>query len=338
MMGGEQMYLAGDIGATKTVLALLTATAGVRQPVATHTYLSADFPSLEAILGVFLSGRSSLVQRATFGVAGPVIDRRVQITNRLWGVDARSVQEHLGGAPVHLLNDLEALGHGVPHLIASDLATLNVGNTRAQAAIGIVAPGTGMGEGFLVWDGSAYRPCVSEGGHCDFAPNNEVELALLGYLMAKFGHVSIERVCSGLGLPNIYAFLRDTGREHAPEWLEAELEQVADATPIIVVAAQDAQRACAIATRTLDIFVDVLAAEAGSFAVRLLALGGVFLGGGIPPRILARLQQPRFMATFLAKGRLQPVLRDVPVHVILNSGAGLLGASQHVLSDTALYT
>lgn len=331
-MSGAVCCLAGDIGATKTVLALVTTAGGVRQPVLTRTFQSADYPSLEVILDEFLGGSSAVVQRATFGVAGPVIDQRVQITNRLWGVDARSVAAHLGDLPVHLLNDLEALGHSVPQLQEQDLVMLNAGQRDARGAIGIVAPGTGMGEGFLVWDGKGYRPCVSEGGHSDFAPNNEVELDLLRYLMARFGHVSVERVCSGLGMPNIYAFLRDTGREIAPEWLEEELDAACDATPVIVGAALSDARACSIAKRTLGIFVDVLAAEAGSFAVRLLATGGIYFGGGIPPRILALLREPRFMSVFLAKGRLRSVLDAVPVFVINNSGAGLLGASQHVLS------
>lgn len=331
MRSGVACCLAGDIGATNTVLALVTAAGGVRQPILTRTFQSADYPSLEVILDEFLGGSSAVVQLATFGVAGPVIDQRVQITNRLWGVDARSVAAHLGGLPVHLLNDLEALGHSVPQLQAQDLVVLNAGQRDERGAIGIVAPGTGMGEGFLVWDGKGYRPCVSEGGHSDFAPNNEVELELLRYLMARFGHVSVERVCSGLGLPNIYAFLRDTGREIAPEWLEAELDAANDATPVIVGAALSDARACPIAKRTLDIFVDVLAAEAGSFAVRLLATGGIYFGGGIPPRILALLREPRFMSVFLAKGRLRSVLDAVPVFVINNSGAGLLGASHHVL-------
>lgn len=331
MRSGVACCLAGDIGATNTVLALVTAAGGVRQPILLRTFLSADYPSLEVILDEFLGGSSAVVQRATFGVAGPVIDQRVQITNRLWGVDARSVAAHLGGLPVHLLNDLEALGHSVPQLQVQDLVVLNAGKRDERGAIGIVAPGTGMGEGFLVWDGKGYRPCVSEGGHSDFAPNNEVELELLRYLMARFGHVSVERVCSGLGLPNIYAFLRDTGREIAPEWLEAELDAANDATPVIVGAALSGARACSIAKRTLDIFVDVLAAEAGSFAVRLLATGGIYFGGGIPPRILVLLREPRFMSVFLAKGRLRSVLDAVPVFVINNSGAGLLGASQHVL-------
>lgn len=331
MRSGVACCLAGDIGATNTVLALVTAAGGVRQPILLRTFQSADYPSLEVILDEFLGGSSAVVQRATFGVAGPVIDQRVQITNRLWGVDARSVAAHLGGLPVHLLNDLEALGHSVPQLQVQDLVVLNAGKRDERGAIGIVAPGTGMGEGFLVWDGKGYRPCVSEGGHSDFAPNNEVELELLRYLMARFGHVSVERVCSGLGLPNIYAFLRDTGREIAPEWLEAELDAANDATPVIVGAALSDARACSIAKRTLDIFVDVLAAEAGSFAVRLLATGGIYFGGGIPPRILVLLREPRFMSVFLAKGRLRSVLDAVPVFVINNSGAGLLGASQHVL-------
>ncbi len=331
-MSGAACFLAGDIGATKTVLALVTAAGGARRPVLTRTFLSADYPSLEVIIGEFLAGSSATVERATFGVAGPVIDQRVQITNRLWGVDGRSVGAHLGGVPVHLLNDLEALGHSVLQLQEQDLVMLNAGLRDPHGTIGIVAPGTGMGEGFLVWDGKGHRPCVSEGGHCDFAPNNDVELALLGYLMARFGHVSVERVCSGLGLPNIYAFLRDTSRESAPEWLEKELDTAADATPVIVGAALDDARACSIAKRTLGIFVDVLAAEAGSFAVRLLATGGMYLGGGIPPRILGMMRDPRFMSVFLAKGRLRPVLTGVPVFVINNRDAGLLGASQHVLT------
>jgi glucokinase len=193
-------------------------------------------------------------------------------------------------------------------------------------AIAIVAPGTGLGEAYLVWDGSHYRACASEGGHADFAPNNQLEIDLLCYLQDRFGHVSYERVCSGQGIANIYAFLRHSGYEE-PTWLAKRLAAVDDPTPVIVNAALGAREPCRICDTALDVFASILGAETGNLALKVLSTGGVYLGGGIPPRILPVLKQDGFMKAFRHKGRLSGLLTRVPVHVILNPKTALLGAA-----------
>ncbi len=195
----------------------------------------------------------------------------------------------------------------------------------------VIAPGTGLGEAFLTWGGSRYRAHASEGGHADFAPNTPLEIELLRYLQLRFKHVSNERVCSGLGLPNIYAYLKDSGHAPEPDWLAEQLAATTDPTPIIVTAALDDERPCELCTATLNAFVSILGAEAGNMVLRVLATGGAYLGGGIPPRILPALQQEGFMQAFLHKGRMVHLMARVPVHVILNPKAALLGAACHGL-------
>jgi glucokinase len=197
--------------------------------------------------------------------------------------------------------------------------------------IGVIAPGTGLGEGYLTWnaDRNTYTAHPSEGGHTDFAPTTPTELALLTYLQPKFGHVSYERVCSGSGIPNLYEFLRDTGRYPEPDWLKEALTAATDPTPVIMRAATDElpENRAEIATAALDLFVSIMAGEASNLALKLMATGGIFLGGGIPPRILAQLHLPTFMETFTSKGRFTELLSHVPVHVINNPDVALLGAS-----------
>jgi glucokinase len=235
---------------------------------------------------------------------------------------------------VLLLNDLESIANAVPLLQPDDLHTLHAGQAVAGGAIAVVAPGTGLGEAFLTWDGTQYRAHATEGGHTDFGPNNELELGLLRYLLRRYEHVSYELVCSGLGLPNIYAYLRDSRYAEEPSWLAEQLAAVTDPTPMIVNNALDAQKACKLTLGTLDVFVSVLGAEAGNLALKTLAMGGVYLGGGIPQRILPVLEKERFLQAFRSKGRLSHVLADVPVHVIVNPQVALLGAARAGLAVT----
>jgi glucokinase len=193
--------------------------------------------------------------------------------------------------------------------------------------LGIVAPGTGLGEAYLTWDGDRYRPHASEGGHCDFAPRDEREIELLRYLLRQHEHVSYERVCSGIGIPNLYAFLRDAGHAAEPSWLAARLAAQQDPTPAIIAAAMDPQESCELCVETVELFACILGAEAGNLALKMLATGGVFIGGGIPPRILPFLEQDYFLENFRDKGRMGKLLVDVPIHVILNHKAALFGAA-----------
>lgn len=323
------MLLAGDIGGTKTNLAIFSQEKGWRNPLVEATFPSGNYSSLEALVQEFLAQQHVTVERASFGVAGPVLEGRATITNLPWMIDEQQLQASLKIPIVRLLNDLSAIAHAIPFLNETDLHTVNKGEAMEKGALAVIAPGTGLGEAFLVWNGRAYQAHNSEGGHADFAPTNTFELELLGYLMERFPHVSYERVCSGKGFPNIYAFLKERRHMQEPQWLAQELAAAKDQTPIIMSAALDTANPCEIAVATLNTFVSVLAAEAGNMALKVLATGGVYLGGGIPPRILPYLTSERFMPAFAHKGRLGKLLSTVPVHVILNPKIALLGAALH---------
>jgi len=247
-------------------------------------------------------------------------------------IDEQVVSGALEGVPVQLLNDLEALAHAVPFLEPSDIHTLYKGEPDPNGNIAVVAPGTGLGETFLTRMGSRYRVHASEGGHADFAPTDPVQLEMLRYLHERFGHVSFERVGSGRGLPNIYAYLKESGYADEPAWLAERLASAEDPTPVIVEAALDEGSPCALCTATLDTFVSILGAEAGNLALKVLATGGVYLGGGIPPRILPALKGERFLQSFRSKGRISDVLERIPVHVIVAPDVPLMGAARHVMS------
>lgn len=326
------MILAGDIGGTKTILALFGRDTGPHRPLVETTFPSARYESLEAIVREFLAANPAIVEAACFGVAGPVVAGRAEITNLNWVIDVEHIRAALGSPNVTLLNDLEAIAHAVPILEPDDIATLNPGTPVAGGALAVIAPGTGLGEAFLTWDGSRYRAHPSEGGHASFAPNSPTEIDLLLYLLERLDHVSFERVCSGIGIPNIYAYFRDRvfGRE-TPDVAE-QLATASDATPVIVRAALDPVSPCPVCAAALETFVRILGAEAGNLALKVLATGGVFIGGGIPPRILGALRAEGFIGSFRDKGRFGDLLTDVPVHVILNPKAALLGAANAVLA------
>lgn len=329
------MLLAGDIGGTKTVLALYSHNQGAGAPLVEATFPSGSYASLESLVHDFLKSHSYPIEYASFGVAGPVVAGRAEITNLPWKMSEAGLKSALGLHDVKLLNDLESIAYAVPHLAPADLHAINVGVAVAGGAVAVIAPGTGLGEAFLTSDGGRYRAHPSEGGHASFAPNDDIQLDLLRYLHKRIGHVSCERVCSGLGLPNIYAFLKDCGHAVEPAWLAQQLAAVADPTPVIVRAALDSQRPCAICVATLRLFVAILGAEASNLALKVLSTGGVYIGGGIPPRILPVLQQQDFMDAFLNKGRFADMLERMPVNIILNPKAALLGAGSYGLSAWA---
>lgn len=323
--------LAGDIGGTKTSLAVFSREAGLRKPLAEATFPSADYPSLEALVSEFLAQVDLKVGQANFGVAGPVVAGRATITNLPWIMDETRLEKALDISSVRLLNDLDAIAHAVSQLEPSDLHILHEGQPAPGGAIAVIAPGTGLGEAFLTWDGSRYRSHASEGGHADFAPTNPLEVELLRYLLERFEHVSYERVCSGMGLPNIYAYLKDSGFAEEPDWLTRQLAEASDLTPIIAQAALDRARPCRLCIATLATFVSILGAEAGNLTLKVMATGGVYLGGGIPPRILPILEQGQFMDAFRRKGRFSDLMAQIPIHVILNPKVALLGAASYGL-------
>lgn len=326
------MLLAGDVGGTKTTLALISKGKGIRAPVAKATFPSDQYPDLESIIEVFLASHPATIERMSIGVAGPVVAEEAQITNLPWHIRAAALRERFSVTYAHLLNDLEAVGYAIPALKSEDIVTLNAGNPVAEAAIAIVAPGTGLGEGYMTWDGQRYRPHASEGGHTDFGPLTSLQTELLLYLAARLDHVSYERVCSGTGIPNIYVFLKEAKQIPEPDWLREKLAATADQVPIVSQAAlaPDAPEICRL---TMELFAEILAQESANLALKVLSLGGVYLGGGIPPRILPILQSEAFMSAFKRKGRFNHLLSQMPIHVILNSEAGLLGASQEGLID-----
>lgn len=325
------MLLAGDIGGTKTNLAIIDPAGGVGKTVAEATFPSGRYPSLESIVQQFLNQTGIEVSRASFGVAGPVVGGRATITNLPWVMDEHNLQRAFGLEAVYLLNDLVSIAYAVPHLEGRDLHVLNEGRPEPGGAIAVLAPGTGLGEAFLTWEGTRFSAHPSEGGHADFAPVNKLQIKLLRYLHDRFDHVSYERICSGMGLPNIYRFFKDTDAYEEPEWLAERLASASDLTPVIVTAAFDEERPCPLCQATLEMFVAILGAEAGNLALKVLSTGGVYLAGGIPPRILLALERESFMDAFLRKGRLSHLLAPMPVRVVLNSKAALLGAVHYGL-------
>ena len=328
----EKLFiLAGDIGGTKTDLALYPLDGeGVKTPQRKMRYPSQNYGALEEIVSEYLAEGGTRIERACFGVAGPVVRGRAEITNLTWLIEAHRLEPVLE-APVTLINDMDAIANAVAHVTGDDLKTLLPGTPLEGGARGIIAPGTGLGEGFLVWAGDHYLPFGSEGGHTDFAPRGELQVALLLYLEACFGHISYERVCSGIGLPNLYAFLKDTGRHPEPHWLGETLRQAPDRTPVIVQVALDGR--AEICEATLDLFTAILGSEAGNLALKLMATGGIYLAGGIPRRILPWLSKPQFREFFIDKGRFTEILSRIPVHVLLNPDAALLGAAWRAIEE-----
>ncbi|GCE22789.1 glucokinase [Dictyobacter kobayashii] len=334
------MLLAGDIGGTKTNLALYASKEDIRTPLREATLPSAQYATLAALVNDFLKQidlSNVTIDRAVFGVAGPVVAGKAKITNLPWKMEEKQLQQTLNIPSVTLLNDLAAMATAIPLLRSSDLHTLNAGKPATHGTLAVVAPGTGLGEAILTWDGAHYRVHPSEGGHVDFAPTNAFEVGLLVYLLERMSHVSYEHVCSGIGLPNIYAYIKASGVFEEPQWLADKLAQVKDMTPVIVRAAMAPRETetapteeggyAAICGATVKAFASILGAETGNMVLKVLATGGVYLGGGLPPRILPFLEDQEFIRIFQSKGRFSEMLADVPVHVILNNKVALIGAA-----------
>jgi glucokinase len=320
------LLLAGDIGGTKTDLAIYSAEGGPRRPLAQAEFHRASYPSLKAIVKEFLAKVDQPVDRACFDVAGPVIAGHAKITNLPWEIDETTSRQELGLRSVRLLNDLEAIARAVPILTPDDVHTLNPGEPTPGGTIAVIAPGTGLGEAFLTWDGSGYRAHASEGGHADFAPSDPTQIELLQYLRERYEHVSYERVCSGIGIPNIYEYLRESGfGRESPEFAEL-LGAGADRTRVILDAALHPTAPSPQCVAAVDIFIAILGAEAGNLALKVLATGGVYLAGSIPLHVLAALDKGGVLEAFQRKGRFAGLLADVPVHVIV-CRAAIIGAA-----------
>jgi len=321
------MLLAGDVGGTKTNVGIYSSDKGPREPLFEGTFPSGQYASLEDLVSKFLSKCSIKVDQAIFGVAGAVVGGQAKITNLPWVIEEKQFRETLNIRSVHLLNDLEAIAYGLTLLARKDLHTLNRGEPKPMGALAVIAPGTGLGEAFLMWDGFRYKAYPSEGGHGDFGPTNPSEIELLRYLHKKMEHVSYERVCSGHGLPNIYAYLKESGYAEEPAWLAEQLAATDDPTPVIISVALNAERKSALCRTTLEIFISTLGAEAGNLALKVMATGGIYLGGGISPRIISLLNDGPFIESFTNKGRFSALVSRIPVHVILNPKTALIGAA-----------
>jgi glucokinase len=327
------VILAGDIGATNTRLAWFEVARGALVPGAARTYPSHRHAGLDEIVLTFLHEAPGRLQHVCFGIAGPVREGRVEATNLPWVVDARALATRLDLDEVLLVNDLEANAWGLAALPDTDFAVLQLGRPAPAGNAAVISAGTGLGEAGLVWDGRRYRPVASEAGHADWAPLDELQLALWRFLAAEVGHVSVERVLSGPGLHNIYRFLRDAQGLAEPGWL-ADLLRGGEPAPVISEAGLEGR--AEICARALGLFVAIYGAEAGNLALRMLATAGVYLGGGIAPRILPALEGRTFLDAFTGKGRLRPFLEDVPVRVVLNDQAALLGAARRAALEAGL--
>src|SRR5215475_1675578 len=330
------MLIAGDIGGTKTDLAIYSPESGPHTPLAETEVHSADYPSLQAMVEEFLAQVKMSVDVASFDVAGPVIDGPVKTTNLPWVMDEDTLARDLNLKAAHLMNDLEAVARAVPALRAEDVVTINKGEAVADGPIAIIAPGTGLGESFLTWDGAQYQAHSSEGGHSDFAPTDEQQIRLLRYLLPRFGHVGVERVCSGIGIPNIYEFLRDEEKVPEPPEVAQLIASAKDHTKAIVEAASDQNNPSELCRATVEMFVSSLASEAGNLALKVLATGGIYLAGGVAFHVLDALKQPGFMRTLINKGRFKDLMGRIPVHVI-TARAALVGAASFGL-ETCRHT
>jgi glucokinase len=324
------MILAGDIGGTSTRLALFDGTASSLLTVARERYPSRDYPGLADIVREFVSKHSHALDGACFGIAGPVREGRVETPNLPWVIEAAQLARQLAVARVTLLNDLEANAFGVFTLGDDDVSTLAVGIPAQDGNAAIISAGTGLGEAGYHWDGTGLRPFASEGGHADFAPYDELTIELFRWLHRRYGHVSWERVVSGPGLVNIYTFFRDE-RHGVESSALADAMRATDPAAAIANAALDESSGLAIAA--LDLFVTLYGAEAGNLALKLKATRGIWVGGGIAPKILARLKRPGFLEAFRDKGRFRAFLEAIPVRVILNDETALRGAAWHALSS-----
>jgi glucokinase len=325
------MILAGDVGGTKVHLALYDFVDGKLESSRDERYAAKNYSGLEEIVREFQG--ADTVTAACFGVPGPVRDGRLRLTNLPWTLDSRELTVSLGITHVFLINDLEANGYGVEELSADQVYTLSEGDSSQMGNRALIAAGTGLGEGLLIWNGRTHTPYPSEGGHADYAPRNEDEIDLLRFLKQKYnGRISQERVVSGPGLTNIYEFLREVRGIDEPAWL-AERMAAEDPNAVITELAMVAKSE--ICEKTLDMFVSAYGAEAGNLALKLLSVGGVYVGGGIAPRILEKLKDGRFMKAFTGKGRLSQLLVNMPVRIILETRAALLGAAAYAEAHAA---
>ena len=330
------MIVAGEIGATRTRLAAFVTEGNRLQLVVEKNYLSQEHAGLPEVLGQFIRNEGIAVDSACFGVAGPVRGGRSKLPNLPWIIDARELAQQLRLKSVYLLNDLEAYAYGVDALESKDFMTLSEGSEDAEGNRAVISAKTGLGVAGLYWDGSRHHPFACEGGHADFAPRNALQMELLAYLQKKYGRVSCERVLSGPGIKSVYEFLRDAQKADEPAWLRDQLQAAPDQPALISRLALEGK--AAICDQALSIFVSVFGAQTGNCALNFMSTGGIFVGGTIAAKILPKMQDGVFMESFLDKGRMQSLLKDMPVKIVLNDDCGLIGAARCTLVQKAFRT
>jgi len=327
------MILAGEIGATRTRLAAFETEGNRLSCVVEKDYVSHDYPGLAEILPQFIRSEGIGVHSACFGVAGPVRSGCSKISNLPWTIDSVELAKLLKLPSVGLLNDLEAYAYGIDALESKDFISLSEGSEDAEGNRAVISAKTGLGVAGLFWDGFRHHPFPCEGGHADFAPRNELQMELLAYLLKKFGRVSAERILSGPGIKNIYDFLRDSHKAEEPAALHDQMAAAPDAPALISqLAAQGNNPIC---DQTMSLFVSVFGAETGNCALHYMTTGGIFIGGSIAAKNVAKMKEPIFMESFLDKGRMGALLKDMPVKIILNDDCGLVGAARYTLVQKA---
>lgn len=320
--------LAGDIGGTKTNLAFYKATPDSMELVYNARYPSADFSTLQEIIQRFLvEAKQPTPDRISLGVAGPVLNGKVELTNLSWTLDAEAMQQQLGVGKVSLINDLEATAYGLAGLTSTDFITIHQGRGGNPGNMAIIAPGTGLGEAGLFWNGKTYHPFPTEGGHCGFSPRTSLDMELCHFMQQEFKVVSWEAIVAGPGIFDIYRFLRDGQKKEEPGWLTEALQEQKDPSAVISQAAL--QQKAAICIETMDLYVRYLAYEAANLTLKMKAVGGLFLGGGIPPKIAPLLQEESFYRHYMDCDRMQHLLETVPIRIIKNDKTGLLGAAYY---------
>jgi glucokinase len=320
--------LCGDIGGTKTRLAVYAVDA-FPEPIAENSYLSRNFGSLTEVAHPFLSDLDLPIAYAVFGLAGPILERNCKATNLPWQIDADKMEQELQIPSVHLINDLEATAYGIAALKEGDLLTLQQGSASPSGNRAVIAAGTGLGQAGVFWDGAQHVPFATEGGHCDFAPSNKLEFELLSALKQSSNNVCWEDILSGPGLVSIYCFLSGRHNQPKPEWFSNN-QSAGDAAETITNLAND--QLDPIAVEALELFSRLYGAEAGNLALKQMATGGLYIGGGIAPKIVRWLQQPQFLEAFCQKGKMHSLMQSIPIRVILNDRAALYGPAIYLLN------
>jgi glucokinase len=330
------MILAGEIGGTRTRIAAFEKEGSRLNLVVEKTYLSHEHNDLSEIIAAFVKGEGIAVHSACFGVAGPVRRGRSKISNLTWVIDASDLAKQLKLDSVGMINDLEAYAYGIDGLDSKDFVVLNEGSEDAEGNRAVISARTGLGVAGLYWDGFRHHPFACEGGHSDFAPRDALQMELLAYLQKKHGRISYERLLSGPGIKNIYDFLRDAQKADEPQWLKDQIASSPD--PPALISQLAAEGKAAICDQTLSIFVSIYGAETGNCALNFLSTGGIFIGGSVAAKNVSQMKGPIFMESFLDKGRMADLLKEIPVTIVLNDDTGMIGAARYTLIEKAFRT